>query len=75
MRHLNKSVVLKTFTIHIAKLLHGYTLTIVNNHCLPGAQSVNVLASLDQDISEVIPYLKQCPGWFAMHPEPTLCYF
>lgn len=42
--------------------LHGYTLTIVNNHCLPGAQSVNGLASLEQDITEVIPYLNSALG-------------
>jgi ArsR family metal-binding transcriptional regulator len=43
-------------------LLRGYTLTIVSNHCLPGAQSVNGLAALDQDISEVIPYLNSALG-------------
>lgn len=43
-------------------LLHGYILSIVNNHCLPGAQSVNGLASLGQDISEVIPYLNNALG-------------
>jgi len=43
-------------------LLCGYNLAIVNNHCLPGAQSVNAIASLEQDISEVIPYLNSALG-------------
>ncbi len=43
-------------------LVHGYTLTIVNNHCLPGAQSVNGLANLDEDITEVIPFLNSALG-------------
>lgn len=43
-------------------LVVGYDLTIVNNHCLPGATSVNGLARIKEDITEVIPYLNSALG-------------
>ena len=43
-------------------LVVGYDLTIVNNHCLPGAESVNGLARIQEDITEVIPYLNSALG-------------
>jgi len=37
-------------------LLESYTLDVVNNHCMPGARSVNCIARLDQDVGCAIPY-------------------
>ena len=45
-------------------LLQNYRLEIVNNHCMPGAMSVNCIAHLDQDVSEAIPYLNAELGKF-----------
>jgi len=38
-------------------LLQSYQLDVVNNHCMPGAESVNCIARLDQDVGCAIPYL------------------
>ena len=38
-------------------LLNNYELEILNNRCMPGALNVNCFAHLDQDISEVLPFL------------------
>ena len=38
-------------------LLQSYQLDIINNHCMPSAQSVNCIARLDQDVGCAIPYL------------------
>ena len=37
-------------------LLQSYQLEVVNNHCMPGAQSINCIARLDQDMGCAIPY-------------------
>ena len=42
--------------------LKDYSLEIVNNHCIPGAMSVNGIARLKTDISGVIPYLNASLG-------------
>ena len=38
-------------------LLQSYHLDVINNHCMPSAQSVNCIARLDQDVGCAIPYL------------------
>lgn len=38
-------------------LINNYTLKIFNNHCLPGAESVNAIAYVDKNLDQVIPYL------------------
>lgn len=38
-------------------LVNDYTLEICNNHCLPGAQSVNAIAHVEVNLGPVIPYL------------------
>ena len=38
-------------------LLQSYQLDVINNHCMPSAQSVNCIARLDQDVGCAIPYL------------------
>ena len=38
-------------------LLQSYQLYVINNHCMPSAQSVNCIARLDQDVGCAIPYL------------------
>jgi len=43
-------------------LLKSFQLEIVNNHCMPGALSVNGIARLDQDVGCVIPYLNTALG-------------
>ncbi len=43
-------------------LLKSFHLEIVNNHCMPGAMSVNGIARLDQDVGCVIPYLNAALG-------------
>lgn len=43
-------------------LLKTFRLEIVNNHCMPGAMSVNGIARLDQDVGCVIPYLNTALG-------------
>ena len=42
--------------------LKDYSLEIVNNHCIPGALSVNGIARLKTDIGDVIPYLNTSLG-------------
>jgi hypothetical protein len=38
-------------------LLQTCRLEVINNHCMPGAQSVNCIARLNQDVGCAIPYL------------------
>jgi len=38
-------------------LLQSYQLDVINNHCMPSAQSVNCIARLEQDVGCAIPYL------------------
>ncbi len=56
-------------------LLQTYHLKIVNNHCMPGAQSVNCIANLEQDISCVIPYLNSALGGSQCTQEPSSVTF
>ena len=38
-------------------LIDDYTLEICNNHCLPGAESVNAIAHVEVSLDPVIPYI------------------
>jgi len=56
-------------------LLKSYKLEIVNNHCMPGAISVNAVARLDQDVSCVVPYLNAVLGGHAYVKDPPAVTF
>lgn len=43
-------------------LVETYTLEIINNHCIPGAMSVNAIAHLSKDISCVVPFINSSLG-------------
>ncbi len=56
-------------------LLHSYQLEVVNNHCMPGARSVNCIARLDQDVGCAIPYLNAVIEGDQFTPEPPSITF
>lgn len=56
-------------------LLETYDLNIVNNHCIPGAMSVNCIARLDQDVGCAIPYLNAALGGRQFTREPPAVTF
>jgi len=56
-------------------LLEGYTKEFVRPECRPEAQSVHLIAHLDQDISEVIPYLNAALGGFQYINDPPCVSF
>ena len=56
-------------------LLEGYTKEFVRPECRPEAQSVQLVAHLDQDISEVIPYLNAVLGGFQYIKDPPSVSF
>ena len=56
-------------------LLQSFDLEIVNNHCIPGAMSVNGIARLDQDVGCVIPYLNTALGGSQYVKDPPAVTF
>jgi ArsR family metal-binding transcriptional regulator len=56
-------------------LLKDYRLEIFNNHCMPGAMSVNCFAHLDQDVSDALPYLNSVLGGFEYIKDPPSVTF
>ena len=56
-------------------LLNSYTKEFVRPECRPEAQSVHLVAHLDQDISEVIPYLNAVLGGFQYINDPPCVSF
>ncbi len=56
-------------------LLQSYQLEVVNNHCMPGAQSVNCIARLDQDVGCAIPYLNTVIEGDQFTPDPPSITF
>ena len=56
-------------------LLKGYTKEIFNNECMPGAISVQCFAHLDNDVSEVLPYLNTALGGFNYIKNPPSVTF
>jgi len=56
-------------------LLNSYTREFVRPECRPEAQSVHLIAHLDQDISEVIPYLNAVLGGFQYIKDPPCVSF
>jgi ArsR family metal-binding transcriptional regulator len=56
-------------------LLSGYTREFLRPECRPEAQSVHLVAHLDQDISEVIPYLNAVLGGFQYIKDPPSVSF
>ena len=51
-------------------LLTGYSLEIFKSKCNPGAHGVHCFAHLDNDISEVLPYLNSRLGGFIYTENP-----
>jgi len=56
-------------------LLKGYTKEIFRPKCNPSFQSVHCVAHLDQDISEVLPYLNALLGGFEYFKDPPAVTF
>ncbi len=56
-------------------LLKGYTKEIFRPKCNPGFQSVHCIAHLDQDITEVLPYLNAELGGFEYLKDPPAVTF
>ncbi len=56
-------------------LLSSYTKEFVRPECRPEAQSVHLVAHLDQDISEVIPFLNAALGGFQYIKDPPSVSF
>ncbi len=56
-------------------LLSGYTKEIFRSKCMPGAQSVHCYAYLNEDISNVIPYLNTVLGGVVFIKEPPSVTF
>ncbi|MCB2166614.1 MAG: Fe-S cluster protein [Deltaproteobacteria bacterium] len=56
-------------------LLQSYQLDVVNNHCMPGAQSVNCIARLEQDVGCAIPYLNAVIEGDQFTPDPPSVTF
>jgi len=51
-------------------LLSGYTMEIFRSKCNAGAQSLHCFAHLNDDVSEVLPYLNTVLGGFTYTQEP-----
>ncbi len=56
-------------------LLKGYHKEVVRPECRPEAQSVHCIAHLDEDITEVIPYLNAVLGGFQYIKDPPTVSF
>ncbi len=56
-------------------LLRSYRKEVVRPECRPEAQSVHYIAHLDQDITEVIPYLNAVLGGFQYLKDPPSVSF
>jgi ArsR family metal-binding transcriptional regulator len=56
-------------------LLQSYQLDVINNHCMPAAQSVNCIARLDQDVGCAIPYLNAVIEGDQFTPDPPSITF
>ncbi len=56
-------------------LLSGYTKEIFRSKCMPGAQSVHCYAYLNEDISNVLPYLNTVLGGVTFTKEPPSVTF
>lgn len=52
-----------------------YDLTIVSNHCMPGAMSVNAIARLDRDVGPALPFLNAVLGGLEYISEPPAVTF
>jgi ArsR family metal-binding transcriptional regulator len=56
-------------------LLQGYRKEFIRPECRPEAESVHVIAHLDQDIGEVLPYLNAALGGFQYTKDPPSVSF
>ena len=59
----------------IYMLLKSYTKEIFNNECMPNAMSVQCFAHLDENISEVLPYLNASLGGHTYTQDPPSVTF
>ncbi|MGC8491538.1 MAG: (Fe-S)-binding protein [Syntrophobacteraceae bacterium] len=56
-------------------LLQGYRKEVIRPECRPEAEAVHYIAHLDQDISEVMPYLNAVLGGFQYIKDPPCVSF
>lgn len=56
-------------------LLKGYRKEFVRPECRPEAESVHLIAHLDQDITEVLPYINAALGGFQYTKDPPSVSF
>ena len=56
-------------------LVNEYQLEIVNNECMPGSMSVQCFAHLNEDVSEVLPYLNASLGGHTYTQDPPSVTF
>ena len=56
-------------------LLTGYTKHITLPACMPGSTSIHCIADLNEDISEVIPYINATVGGYGLVREPISVSF
>ncbi len=56
-------------------LLKGYRKEVIRPECRPEAESVHCIAHLDEDITEVIPYLNAVLGGFQYIKDPPTVSF
>jgi len=56
-------------------LLSGYRKEIFRPECNPSFQSLHCIAHLDEDVSEVLPYLNSTLGGFEYYREPPAVTF
>ena len=56
-------------------LLTGYTKTLSLPACMPGSTSLHCIADLDENISEVIPYINATIGGYGLVREPVSVSF
>jgi len=56
-------------------LVNSYRIEIFNNECMPGAQTVQCFAHLDQDVGLALPYLNAALGGFEYIRQPPSVTF
>ena len=61
--------------MEVNMLLETYRLEIFNNECMPGAMTVQCFAHMDQDVSEVLPFLNAELGGFEYIKDPPSVTF
>ena len=73
--HLGSAIRFLTYEEAVTILLKSYRKEIFHPECNPDFTSLHLFAHLDQDVSEVIPYLNAEPGGFQCTHEPPSVTF